>query len=140
MASISRYQAGTKTTSSSAASRLRAWLRSANRQAVGNCRKTAACRGAGGRRVRSVTVMSVLRGRGTDGEAADGEVGQQVEPVLFDDQVADDHDGLAAGAQVADDIPEPQVGLPVEPLVGLVEQQHVGVVQQGEGEVELLPG
>ena len=37
---------------------------------------------------------------------------------------------LPRAAQVADDIPEPQVGLPVEPLVGLIEQQHIGVVQR----------
>ena len=35
-AAISRYQAGTNSTSSRPASRLRAWLRSANRHAVGN--------------------------------------------------------------------------------------------------------
>jgi hypothetical protein len=40
-------------------------------------------------------------------------------------QVGDDHDGLAACPQVGGDLPEPQVGFPVEPLIGLL-QQHIG--------------
>src|SRR5215475_14420100 len=111
MASISRYQVGTKATSSRAASRLRAWLRSANRHAVGNCRYAPGRGGAGGRRVRSVAAMGALRECVASGEVAVGQVGQQVEPLLFEDQVGDDHDGLPAGAQVAHEIPETQVGL-----------------------------
>src|SRR5215468_6227871 len=119
MACISRYQAGTKATRSRPAS----WLRSENRHAVGNCPNAATCGGAGGRRVRSVADIGTLRSGGTNGEAAIGEIGQHVEPALFDDQVGDDHNGPAASAQVADDIPEPQVGLPVETLIGLIKQQ-----------------
>lgn len=69
-----------------------------------------------------------------------GQVGKQVEAVLFEDQVGDDHDGRAAGAQAGDQIPEAQVGFPVEALVGLIEQEHAGVVNQGQREVQLLPG
>src|SRR5436309_8473556 len=130
MACINRYQAGTNATSNSPASRLRAWLRSANRHAVGNCRYTTGRGGAGGRRLRSVIAIWVLRWRVPLGQAAVGQVRQHVKPVLFEDQMSDDHHGLAPAAQVADDIPEPQVGLPVEPLVGLIEQQHIGVVQR----------
>src|SRR5215471_5446047 len=78
MACISRYQAGTKATRSRAASRLRAWLRSENRHAVGNCPNAATCGGAGGRRVRSVADIGTLRSGGTNGEAAIGEIGQHV--------------------------------------------------------------
>ena len=48
-AAISRYQAGTNATSSSPASRLRVWLRSANRHAVGNWPNAGAAAGQPGR-------------------------------------------------------------------------------------------
>jgi len=83
----------------------------------------------------------IIPSRGTAREQlAVGQVFQQVKAVLLEDQVSDDHDGLAAGAQLTDQVPEPQVGFPVEPLVGLVQQQHVRVVQQRQGQVQLLPG
>jgi hypothetical protein len=62
--------------------------------------------------------MILLSRRRAAGEPAAGQIGQQVEAVLFEDQVGDDHDGRAAGAQAGDEIPEPQVGFPVEALVG----------------------
>lgn len=73
---------------------------------------------------------------------ADGglRIGEQVVALLLEDQVGDDHHRRPPGAQVPDEVPEPQVGFPVEPLVRLVEQQHVRVVQQGQGQVQLLPG
>src|SRR5690348_14911497 len=128
MASMSRYQAGTNATSSSQARRLRLWLRSANRHATGNCRNAGGAAGdaagpaAAG--ARSAAGMIILPGTLAGGQAAVRQVGEQVEPVLLEDQVGDDHDGLAAGTQVGDEVPEPQVGFPVEALVRLVEQQH----------------
>ena len=48
MSSISSHQTGTNAASSSQASRLRAWLRSENRHATGNCRNAGALGGAAG--------------------------------------------------------------------------------------------
>src|SRR5689334_5650255 len=143
IASMSRYQAGMNAISSSQASRLRLWLRSENRQATGNWRNAGAAgitAGPAGPLRSSVMGMIVLPGSLTGRQAAVGQGGDQVEAVLFEDQVGDDHNGFPAGAQVRDEVPEPQVGFPVEALVGLVEQQDAGVVQQGQGQVQLLPG
>ena len=47
---------------------------------------------------------------------------------------------LRRARRPVDQIPEPQVGFPVEALVRLVKQEHAGVVHQGQCEVQLLPG
>src|SRR5690348_16277163 len=115
MASMSRYQAGTNATSSSPARRLRLWLRSANRHATGNCRNAGdAADAAAVLEARSAAGMIILPGTLTGRQAAVCQVGEHIEPVLLEDQVSDDHDGPAAGAQVGDQVPEPQVGFPVE--------------------------
>src|SRR6185437_6274716 len=140
MASSSRYQAGTNATSSMKASRLRVWLRTANRHAVGNCWYAARAYAGAGLAVRSGAVTVVLPGGLAGGEVPAGQVGEQVVAVLLEDQVGDDHDCGPPGTQVSDQVPEPQVGFPVKPLVRLVQQQHVRVVQQRQGQVQLLPG
>ena len=110
MPSISSYQAGTNPISSSQASRLRAWSRSAKRHATGNCRKRRPAwsggRGGAGRGASSVAGMVFPPGHVAGGELAVGQVGEQVEAVLLEDQVGADHDGLIASTQVTDHLPE----------------------------------
>ncbi len=99
------------------ASRLRVWLRTANRQAVGSClnagRDGPGEGGAGW--ARSAADTGFPHGWLAAGKPSHSQVGKHVEPVLLEHQMRDDHYGLAAAAQVADHIPEPKVGLPVNP-------------------------
>src|SRR6266550_2186751 len=116
---ISRYQTGTKATSRIQANRLRTCPARLSRMAVSSCWRMAA---------------RLL----IDPPA--GQVADPVEPLTLEDQVADDHRRGAPFPQLAGEVPEGEVGLPVETLVGLVEEQHRRVVHQGQGQAEFLPG
>src|SRR5204862_2755019 len=69
-----------------------------------------------------------------------GQVADPVETLLLEDQMADDHGRGAPFAQLAGELPEGEVGLPVETLVGLVEEQDRRVVHEGQGQAEFLLG
>src|SRR6185312_11412159 len=69
-----------------------------------------------------------------------GQMADPVEPLLLEDQMADDHRRGPPVPQLAGQLPEGEVGLPVEALVGLVEEQYRRVVHEGEGQAEFLPG
>jgi hypothetical protein len=57
--------------------------------------------------------------------------------VLVDDEVADDQYAVSPVASFGDDVPELQVGVPVEAGVGLIQQQDVWVHQESQAEVQL---
>ena len=116
---IRRYQPGTNATSRIQASRLRAWAARLCRMATSSCWRMA--------------VRPFLDPSGR-------QMADPVESLLLENQVGDDEDGRARGPQLSGQVPERQVGLPVEALVRLVEQEQRGLVQQSQGQAELLPG
>src|SRR6202035_3056384 len=116
---IRKYQPGTKTTSRIQASRLRAWAARLCRTATSSCWR--------------MTVRPSL-------DPSRRQMADPVETLLLEHQVGDDEDGRARGPQLPGQVPEGQVGLPVEALVGLVEEEQRGLMQQGQGQAELLPG
>src|SRR5690349_8963399 len=116
---IKRYQTGTKATGRIQANRLRTCPARLSRMAVSSCCRMAA---------------RLL----FDPPAP--EVADPVEPLMLEDQVADDHRRGAPLPQLAGQLPEGEVGLPVEALVGLVEEQDRRVVHEGQGQAECLLG
>src|SRR6266516_520596 len=116
---VSRYHTGMKATSRIQANRLRTCAARLSRMAVSSCWRMAA---------------RLLADPPT------GQVADPVEPLLLEDEVADDHGPGAPFAQLAGELPEGEVGLPVETLVGLVEEQDRRVVHEGEGQAEFLLG
>src|SRR5690348_12018113 len=116
---ITRYQTGTKATRRIQANRFRTCPARLSRMAVSSCCRMAA--------------------RLLDDPPA-GQVADPVETLVLEDQVADDHGRGAPVAQLAGQVPEGEVGLPVEALVGLVEEQDRRVVHQGQGQAQFLLG
>src|SRR5262249_45025153 len=116
---ITRYQTGTKATSRIQANRFRSCPARLSRMAVSSCCRMAA---------------RLL----FDPPAP--EVADAVEPLMLEDQVADDHRRGAPLPQLAGELPEGGLGPPVEARVRLVEEQDGGVVQEGQGQAELLLG
>src|SRR5690242_3875709 len=104
---IIRYHTGTKATSRIQASRLRICAARVSRMAVSSCWRMAAR---------------------LPGDPAAAQVADPVEPVPLENQVADDHRRGPAFPQLIGQVPEREVGLPVETLVGLVQEQHRRVV------------
>src|SRR4249920_3908550 len=116
---IRRYQTGTKATSRIQANRFRSCPARLSRRAVSSCWRMAA------RLLADPPVPQVA---------------DPVETLMLEDQVADDHGRGPPVLQLAGELPEGEVGLPVETLVGLVEEQHRRVVHQGQGQAEFLLG
>src|SRR5215475_11827414 len=116
---ITRYQTGTKATSRTQANRFRTCPARLSRMAVSSC-----CRMAARLLV----------------DPPAGQVADPVETLVLEDQVADDHRRGAPVPKLAGEVPEGEVGLPVEALVGLVEEQDRRVVQEGQGQAEFLLG
>src|SRR6266513_634454 len=116
---IRRYHTGTKATSRIQANRLRTCPARLSRMAVSSCWRMAA---------------RLL----VDPPA--GQVADPVEALVLEDPVADDHGRGAPFPQLAGELPEGEVGLPVEALVGLVEEQDRRVVHEGQGQAEFLLG
>src|SRR5215831_18141570 len=116
---ISRYHTGMNATSRIQASRFRTCAARLSRMAVSSCCRMAA---------RPPVDPPVPQ------------VADPVEPLLLEDQVADDHRRGAPVAQLAGELPEGEVGLPVETLVGLIEEQDRRVVHEGQGQAEFLLG
>src|SRR6266516_1534796 len=114
-----RYQTGTKATSRIQANRFRTCPARLSRMAVSNCWR--------------MTARLLM-------DPPAGQVADPVEPLTLEDQMADDHDRGTPVPQLAGEVPEGEVGLPVKALVGLVEEQHRRVVHQGQGQAEFLPG
>src|SRR5215467_12134319 len=99
---ITRYQTGTKATSRIHAKRLRICPARLSRKAVSSC-----CR---------IAARLLFDPSGP-------EVADPVEPLVLEDQMADDHRRGAPLPQLAGELPEGEVGLPVEALVRLVQEQ-----------------
>src|SRR5215831_5989446 len=116
---ITRYQTGTKATSRIQANRLRTCPARLSRMAVSSCCRMAA----------RLLLDPPAR-----------QVADAVETLVLEDQVADDHRRGAPFPQLAGEVPEGEVGLPVEALIGLVEEQDRWVVHEGQGQAEFLPG
>src|SRR5579859_672105 len=116
---ISRYQTGTKATSSTQANRLRTCPARLSRMATSSCWRMAA------RLLLDPPVPQVA---------------DPVKPLLVEDQVADDHGRRPPVPQLASEIPESEIGLPVETLVGLVQQQDGRIVHEGQRQAEFLLG
>ena len=66
------------------------------------------------------------------------QVADPVETLTLEDKVADDHCRGGPSAQLAGELSEGEVGLPVETLVGLIEERDWRVVHEGEGQAEFL--
>src|ERR1700730_5714926 len=116
MEPISRYHTGTKATSRTQASRLRTCAARVRRMAVSSCWRIA---------------RHLL-------DPPARQVADPVETLMLKDQVADDHGRGSGRSQLAGQVPEGKVGLPVKALVGLVQEQHRRVVHQGQGQAECL--
>src|SRR6185437_6592072 len=116
---ITRYQTGTKATSRIQANLFRTCATRLSLMAVSSCWRMAA--------------HLFL-------DPPAGQMADPVEPLLLEDQMADDHRRGPPVPQLAGQLPEGEVGLPVEALVGLVEEQYRRVVHEGEGQAEFLPG
>src|ERR1700728_2207276 len=109
---VSRNHTGTKATSRIQANRFRSCPARLSRMAVSSC-----CRMADFLLDTPVPQMA-----------------DPVEPVMLEDQVTDHHGRGPPCPQLTGQVPEGEVGLPVETLVGLVQQQHRRIMHQGQGQ------